>query len=129
MRQVVTSLIAIACLTLCVAGSAQAQTPGVTVGFRNNTNVNVIVQGYTVVNNVQRRGQTLKVERQGGMAFESTVPSGYRYYTIYDAKQPQRIFLLNYPVPVKSADLFFTIEVSPVNPGLLVLRPAQAQQN
>src|SRR5207249_34780 len=91
MRQVTTALIAMTWLVISVSGSVQAQAAkgGVSVGFRNRTDTGVIVQGYTIVNNVQKRGQTLPVNKSG-MAFESNVPSGTRYYTIYDANQPSR---------------------------------------
>src|SRR5262245_21360953 len=102
MRQVATALIAMTCFTLLPAGAVQAQLPAaVNVGFRNRTNIPVIVQGYSIVNNVQRRGQTLKIQQQGGLAFESNVPSGYRYYTIYDANQPARVLLRDYPVLIQ----------------------------
>lgn len=128
MRQVITALIATTCFAFCFNGGTRAQAPnpanGVSVGFRNRTGKAVIVQGFTVINNVQRRGQTLLVPPQGGMAFEANVPNGFRYYTIYDANQTARVFLRDYAVPIQGRDLFFTIEVSPVNPNLFILRPA-----
>jgi hypothetical protein len=106
---------------------AQAPQPGtVTVGFRNQTNRPIIVQGFTVVNGVQRRGQNLPINKNG-KAFEVSVPAGTRYYTIYDANQPSRILLSQVPVPIQSRDVTFTIMTTATNPPRIVIVPSDGQ--
>ena len=50
MRQVATALIAMTCLAFSATADIDAQPVAVSVGFKNQTNTNVIVQGTTIVN-------------------------------------------------------------------------------
>lgn len=105
---------------LCGTGSAQAQpsrAPSIT--FRNDSKVGVIVQGSTEVNGMQRRGQPLTIQA-GKTNYDSNLPKGVRFITIYDANQPTRI-LLRAQVPVGKADLQFSIRPNPTNPALVVI--------
>jgi hypothetical protein len=115
-------------MLLAVADSTQAQQqPGtVSVGFRNQTNYNVLLKGYTIVNGQQRPGQILQLKKSGGMAFEGNVPmASIRYITLYDANNPGAIILLqNFPVTIQKRDAFFDIVPSPLNPKVLVIVPA-----
>ena len=124
MRQVATALIALACLAISAWGSVQAQPAGtVSVGFRNQTNLTVIVQGYTIVNGSVRKGATITIKKNA-MAFENHVPTGARYYTIHDANQPSRILLGDHRVQLGSRDTFYTIATSTTNPNQVMLVPS-----
>jgi hypothetical protein len=92
------------------------------VGFRNNTNTNVIVQGFTIVKGQRRFGPFVPVAAKTRQ-FELHVPYGVRYYTIYDTNQPPRVLLREYPVAVQGQDLLFAIEVSRMDPQRFVLVP------
>ena len=76
------------------------QVPGVSLGFRNDTKAAIIVQGASKVNNQFRRGQPIVVA-PGQTGFDNHVPMGVRFITIYDATQPSRILLANFPVSVQ----------------------------
>ena len=123
MRQAATALIALTCLFFAVCESAQAQ---VSVSFRNQTNTNVLVKGYTIVPGGKRNGQILPLPKNGGKAFEPNVPVGVRYITVHDALQPAKILLQDFPVPIQNRDVSFDIVPVPGNPNrvMLVLTPA-----
>ena len=110
------------CLVFSVCDTAQAQVnKPVTVGFRNRTEVNVIVKGYTIVNGVQRAGPNLQIKKKDGIAFEFNVPPGIRFYTIYDANNPTRILLRDHPVPIQNRDLLLDIVPMPGSPDRVTL--------
>jgi hypothetical protein len=88
----------------------QGQMPGPGIGFRNDLKTPVIVQGVSLVNNMQRRGQPFLVQ-PGKTVWDNNLPMGMRYYTIYDANQ-QRILLRDRNVPVQNKDQFFVIRLS-----------------
>ena len=90
---------------------AWAQVPGPGIGFRNDLKAPVIVQGVSVINKVQRRGQAFRVE-PGKTVWDSNLPLGIRYYTVYDANT--RILLPNQAIPV--VDQFFSITINVGNP-------------
>jgi hypothetical protein len=103
----------LACLALTglsQSQGAQAQTLGPGIGFRNDLKVPVIVQGVSLVNNMQRRGQPFVVQ-PGKTVWDNNLPMGLRYYTIYEASQ-QRIVLKDQNVKIQSpADQFFSIRL------------------
>jgi hypothetical protein len=101
-------------LSLGVESPVPAQNPGAGVGFRNDTKVAVIVQGWTVVNNMPRRGQALLIN-PGKTVWDNNLPSGTRYFSIYDASQPTRVYLRDSPVSVRNADQFFGIRTNQGN--------------
>src|SRR5512134_278720 len=83
------------------AANAPAQVPQrpLAIGFRNEVKVTVIVQGATVVNGMQRRGQPLRIEPTKN-GYDINLPPGVRFITIYDANQPSRVLLRDLPVAV-----------------------------
>ena len=92
-----------ACLFV-VAGLTPAQQPGAaSVGFRNQTNLPILVQGYTIINKTQRPGQILQLKKNGDVAFDANVPGGIRYITIYSANQPAVVLFAISRSPSKSA--------------------------
>jgi hypothetical protein len=124
MRQVVTALIAMACLFVLKLDAVQAQVPKTaSVGFNNKSEVNVIVIGYTIVNGSKKGGPALQLKKSGGKAFESNVPTGLtRYFTIHDANQLRNI-LCRQPIAI-TGDMSFDIVPNPNNPKLLMIVPA-----
>ena len=94
MKLALAALIAISCLFVLAGNPAQAQVPKTaSVGFNNKTDLNVIIQGFSIVNGSKRYGPPLQLKKNGSMAFESNVPPGPRYYTVYDANQPAKVLL------------------------------------
>jgi hypothetical protein len=130
MRQVITALIAMTWLVLFAWDVSQAQPlpppPGVCVGCRNQTEMNVIVKGYTLVNGMQRSGPIMPMRKAGGRSFESNVPPGIRFYTVYDANQPTRVLLRDHPIPIQNRDIAFDIIPVPGNPNRVLIVPAGA---
>jgi hypothetical protein len=102
--------------------TAWAQRNGPAVGFRNELKVSVVVQGYTVVNGMAKRGQLILIA-PGKIGVENNVPAGApRYYTVYDLKNNQ-VYLANIAVPVQNDDLALAIR-NPA-PNVFKLDPAR----
>ena len=89
-------------------GYGQLPAPG--IGFRNDLKTPVIVQGVSLVGIMQRRGQPFLI-KPGKTAWDSNLPMGLRYYTIYDGNR-QRILLRNRPVRIDKVDQFFAIRMT-----------------
>jgi hypothetical protein len=124
MRRALTTFAAITCILIAAAEFAPAQQPNtVSIGFRNQTNSNILIQGCTIINKTRSVGQILQMKKTGGMAFDN-VPLGIRYITIYDANQPAVVLLRDFPVAIQKRDAFFDIVPSPNNPKVLMLVPA-----
>ncbi len=120
MRQALTALIAMTCFIACAWQPAQAQVPKtVSVGFVNKTEMNVHVKGYTIVNGVQRGGAIFQVEKSGGLGFESNVPNGVRYYTVYDTNF--KILLRDHAAPVQNRNLSLLIVPVPGQPNRVMI--------
>lgn len=126
MRQVATALIAIACLTFAAHETASAQGQGASVAFRNQTNNNVLVKGYTIVPGGKRNGQILPIPKNGGKAYDANVLPGVRFITVYDALQPAKILLQDFPVPIQNRDVSFDIVPVPGNANRVMLVPTPA---
>jgi hypothetical protein len=110
------------CLAFWASDPVHAQVPnkGVSVGFTNKTQMNVIVKGYTVINNVKRSGPALSINKNGGQAYETNVPAGNtRYYTVFDSNY--RILLRDQTVTIQNSNVVLDIVPDPNNPkGVLV---------
>jgi hypothetical protein len=106
MKRVVNTCIAASCIAFFAgfAQTAHAQFRGAAVGFRNDLKTPIIVQGYTVVNGMPKRGQAIVI-LPGKTASDNNVPAGPRYYTICDANQPNLVWLRNVPVAVMAQDI------------------------
>lgn len=114
----------------CLASIASAQglpppQPNTaSVGFHNMSDFNVIVKGYTIVNGMQRPGQLIHVKK-GGKAFENGVPIGFRYYSVYDANNPQvRVLLQEQKTQIGAPMVLLNIAPAPGNPPRVVIVPA-----
>jgi len=81
-----------------------------TLGFRNDTESAVIVQGISIVNQVIRRGPP-HVLQPGQVAGDVIVAPGNKLIIIADAKQPTRI-LFRDTVQCGATDLFFSIQAA-----------------
>lgn len=98
--------------------------PTVSIAFRNDLPMAVIVQGHSIINGVQRRGQPVAVP-PGKVNFDNNVPSGtFRFITVFDANQPTRPLIVNFQVPVQAGrDMQILIRTSPNNPKRIVITP------
>src|SRR6516165_9653375 len=125
MRQALTALIAMTWLLFSTGSPALAQVPKTaSVGFNNKTDLNIFIQGYTIVNGSKRYGPPLQLKKNGSMAFESSVPVAFRYYTICDATQPGRVLLRDFQVPIKNREVSLDVVIQ--MPGnRLVIVPSQ----
>jgi hypothetical protein len=107
-------------LALVLRGEpARAQT-GATVGFRNELKSPVNIQGYSIVGGAPRMGQPI-VLTPGRIGLDLHVPPGARFYNIYDANQPNRVILRDFPVRVLTRDLLFAIRPSPIPQRVLLV--------
>lgn len=127
MRQALTALIATTWLFIFALAPAQGQVPKTaSVGFNNKTDLNIFIQGYTIVNGSKRYGPPLQLKKNGSMAFESNVLSGFRYYTICDANQPARVLLRDFPVPIQSREVSLDVVIQmPGNRIVIMPTPKQ----
>ena len=125
MKQGLSALIAMTCFAYFASSHVQAQAPKtVSVSFRNQTGVTVVVQGYTTVNGVTRPGQAITVlKNNGGVTFESNVPPGVRFYYISDANSQARVYLRREPITIPNRDAAFVIMVSPTDRTRMILVP------
>jgi hypothetical protein len=108
---------------------AHAQVPKTaSVGFNNKTDLNIFIQGYTIVNGSKRYGPPLQLKKNGSMAFESNVLAGYRYYTICDANQPSRVLLRDFPVPIQNREVSLDVVIQmPGNRIVIMPTPTPKQ--
>jgi hypothetical protein len=111
------------CIFIAITDSVTAQVPGTgTVGFMNKSHMAVIVKGYTVVKGTPVPGQLIPLKKDG-KGFETNVPAGIRFYTVYDANNPTRVLLRDQPLPI-NRDIILMIRTSPLDPTRVVIVPA-----
>src|SRR5262245_28295112 len=87
-----------ACVTLfalAVLGGLPEAALAAGMGFRNDLNIPIVIQGETVVNNTSRRGQLLVVQPRKA-AWDTNLMAGKRKVTIYEANQPYRVLWCDY---------------------------------
>jgi hypothetical protein len=100
----------------CPMQESHGQMAGPGIGFRNDLKTPIIVQGVSLVNKMQRRGQPFLVN-PGKTVWDNNLPPGtLRIYTIYDANQ-QRILIQNLPINVQKTDQFFVTRPVPGRAG------------
>lgn len=102
------------------SGSAQSPAPVASITFRNDLNTPVIVQGTSIFGGMIRRGQPVLVA-PGKTGGDFNVPTGARWYTVYDANQPTRLLAkdVRFDVPPGSNSLI-SIRILPTNQVVLV---------
>lgn len=113
MRSIVSILTLAALVVFGVFAPGQqshGQLPAPGIGFRNDLTIPVIVQGVSLVGNMQRRGQPFLI-KPGKTVWDNNLPMGLRYYTLYDGNR-QRILLRNRAVRIDKVDQFFVIRMA-----------------
>lgn len=113
MRRIVIALAAITSLALALPTPAAAQTA--TIVFRNDSPVPIIVQGWSLVGGVQRRGAPISIPPTRTNV-DIHVPPGPRFYSVYNANQPALVLLRDFPVPV-DGNLILVVRPSRQNPN------------
>jgi hypothetical protein len=104
-------------------GPVQKSVPTVAVAFRNDLDKPIIVQGFSVVNGFQRRGQPIPVPA-GKVNFDNNVPIGVRFITVFDGTQPSRVLARNVRIPVEPGrELRVLIRFAPNNPDQILVVP------
>ena len=109
---------------------AQPQKKGepqpVSISFRNDTKVTVVVRGSSLVKGMVRGRQPVQI-RDGKTGYDNNIQPGQHRITIIDYNQ-NRPLLVDFPIVVpQGRDLQLVIRVSPTDPNRVVL--AQDQQN
>jgi hypothetical protein len=107
-------------LPLLAGEAARAQQSTAAIGFRNETNSAVLVQGASLVNGMLRRGQPLLIS-SGKMAWDTQVSKGPRQITIYDANQTSRILYQGPPFQFQGYDVIFCVRPHPSQRDRVVL--------
>src|SRR4051812_33236854 len=88
---------------LIAAATASAADPR-WLGFRNDTNTVVIVQGISIVNRVPRQGPR-HILKPGQESWDMMIAPGNKLILVADAKQPTRV-LLQQTVSYTGTNLF-----------------------
>jgi hypothetical protein len=116
-------------LALAVLGAAPVTAAAGSIGFRNDLNLPIVVQGESIVNGVLQRGQALLIAPRK-CAYDTNVKPGNRQITVYDAQNTNRI-LLRVVIPYDGSDVIFRVVlVPPVAPRMpprvqIILLPPQ----
>jgi hypothetical protein len=92
---------------LALAVFPAAVEAGPLIGFRNDTNGTIIVQGMSVMNGQLRLGKRLTIQ-PGAVAWDTIAAPGNKLITVVDAKQPTRT-LLQDTIQCGTKSLFFSI--------------------
>ena len=103
-----------ACLglvALAVLGVLPARAAAGGMGFRNDLNIPIIVQGESVIDGVLRRGQPLLIA-PGKAAYDTNLKAGNRRITVYDANNTTRV-LLRVLLPYDGSDVNFRVVLVP----------------
>jgi hypothetical protein len=86
------------------------------IGFRNELDMPILIQGASNINGMIRRGQPI-ILLPGRTGLDPNIPPGQRQISIYDANQPNRVLLrTTIPVPLTGQNLYFSVRPASV-PG------------
>jgi hypothetical protein len=99
--------LALVLLLMILAWPSTAQA-GSLIGFRNDTDGPIIVQGMSVINGQVRQGKRLTIQ-PGGIAWDVIAVPGNKLITVVDGKQPTKT-LLQQTVQCGGRTLFFAIQ-------------------
>jgi hypothetical protein len=99
-------------VTALIGLCAPEQAEAAVLGFRNDTNLAVVVQVTSLVNNVPRRGRA-QILLPGKFYVEPTVAAN-KQILIADAKQPTTRILFNGAIAPAAGDQLFSIQVDAV---------------
>lgn len=126
LRRPATLALVLGLLSLC-PGIAQAGW----VGFRNETNVPVVVQITHVVRPREQHGKPHLIQ-PGNVTWEAVMQPGAKRITVYNANQPRQV-LYQGPLLYAGNDLFFAVQLEAPTPGMpvpllpkLTVQPAKA---
>jgi hypothetical protein len=112
-------------IILVLGSTAQAGDQG-WLGFRNDSNVPIIVQGVSVVNGMPRQGPRYALQ-PGQECWYVLISQGNKLILVADARQPT-IPLLRDTVNYSGTDLFYSIQAastSPVQKSSPIAKPGQ----
>ncbi len=93
--------------TLLTIGMAPGFAGPPTIGYRNDTNGPVVVQGLSIINKTLRRDR-VHILQPGEVAFDTVALPCNRLLIVADAKQPTRT-LFQGTIPFVRNDQFFSI--------------------
>lgn len=104
--------IGLAGLVLTLAGPASAFAGW--MGFRNDTNLTLVVQEVVVVNNVPKPGKPQKMNNGDVIRDTQVGAGGQRQFLIFDSKNPnQPIYTGNFPCPKANENILYAIKLDP----------------
>ena len=99
--------------------------PPVSISFRNDTKLTLVVRGSSNVKGMVRGGQPILI-REGKKGFDNNVPPGNRLITIVDYNNPTRPLWFNFPIVVPPGrDMQLVIRSAPNEPNRISLAPDQ----
>src|SRR5262249_18493431 len=111
----------LAVLGTVLLGAGQAAAQPTWTGFRNDTDLPVVVQASSLINNVGRRGKP-HLLYPGEAYMECIIYPGVKQFVVYDAKHPTRV-LHQENVRCAGTDLFFAVEVDNNPPPMTASPP------
>jgi hypothetical protein len=85
------------------------------LGFRNDTNGTIVVQGASIVNNLPRWGKPYRL-LPGEVYWENILVQGNKLIAVYNVNQPNRP-LHQEIIQCAGSDLFYTVEIELGTPG------------
>src|SRR5581483_4859106 len=91
-----------------LAGPPQPFPAPPTIGYRNDTNGPVVVQGMIIINKTLRRDRA-HILQPGEVAYDTVTLASNRLVVVADAKQPTRT-LFQGTIPFARNDQFFSIQ-------------------
>jgi hypothetical protein len=103
-------------LALAALGAMPGTAAAGSIGFRNDLNIPIVVQGESVIDGVLRRGQALLIAPRK-CAYDTNVKPGNRQVTVYDANNTNRI-LLRVVIPYDGSDVNFQVVLVPGPPRM-----------
>jgi hypothetical protein len=106
----------LALLGLAALALAPAEASAAWLGFRNDTQFPIVVQGASVVNGNLRRGKP-QLLYPGEVFWESIVVPGKKVVEVYDPKQPRRPALHQEGIDCGATDQFFSIQYEAAKPA------------
>jgi hypothetical protein len=106
--------IALGVLALAALSFQPATAEAASIGFRNDTDSPLMLQGMSIVNGVVRRGK-LHVLQPGDVAWDPIIAPGNKLVVIADPSQPTRT-LCQETIVCGVTDAFYSIQPDSPNP-------------
>jgi hypothetical protein len=103
------SILSVLCLAmLCLSSVRSIAADGGWMGFRNDTNSPIVIQGVSIINRVPRQGPRHTLQ-PGQECWDVMIAKGNKLILIADAKLPTRS-LMQETVTYSGTDLFFSVQ-------------------